>query len=180
MIKTIFTLILVVFLLNGCNKDNKDKTSGENTLNSELILDGLTYSVQGFSFESGNVVLYNPASSASKPDFMVLPDTDPITDDVYAYLDTENPLESFGLAGTFPSSGEALDFFNNYKEVDITTFIPFAKPVRENQVWVFKTRNKKYAKLLIVKVNTSIKNNEPFAEVTFKWVYQPDGSKIFP
>jgi hypothetical protein len=180
MIRTAFTLIIAVVLFNSCTKDNKDKTSGENTLNSELILDGQTYSVQGFSFESGSVILYNPATSTTKPDFMVLPDTDPITNNIYAYLDTENPLESFGLAGTFPSSGKALDFFNNYKEVNITTFIPFAKPALENQVWVFKTKNKNYAKLLILKVNTSIKNNEPFAEVTFKWVYQPDGTKIFP
>lgn len=180
MIKTACTFIIAILLLSGCNKDNKDKTSGENTLNSELILDGQTYSVQGFSFETGNVILYNPATSTTKPDFMVLPDTDPITNDIFAYLDTENPLESFGLAGTFPSSGQARDFFDNYKEVDISTFISFAKPVLENQVWVFKTREKKYAKLLILKVNTSIKNSEAFAEVTFKWVYQPDGSKIFP
>ncbi|RLD36677.1 MAG: hypothetical protein DRI73_00225 [Bacteroidetes bacterium] len=178
--KTIFILILAAIIINGCNKNDNDKTSGENSLNSELILSGQTYSIQGFSFESGSVILYNPASSTSIPDIFALPDTDPQNNEVTAYLDTENPFESFALAGTFPTSGEALDFYNNYKEVKVSTYVSFAKPVLENQVWVFKTRNNKYAKMLIMKVNTSIKNQEPYAEVTFKWAYQPDGSTIFP
>ena len=176
--KIIFILMLVAIVLNGCNKDNNDKTSGENSLNSELILSGQTYSIQGFSFESGSVILYNPASSTSIPDIFVLPDSQ--NNEISAYLDTENPFESFALAGTFQTSGEALDFFNNYKEVKVSSYVSFAKPVLENQVWVFKTRNNKYTKLLILKVNTSVKNLEPFAEITFKWAYQPDGSTIFP
>ena len=176
--KIIYIIIFAAIIQSSCDKNNNDKTSGENSLNSELILSGQTYSIQGFSFESGSVILYNPASSTSIPDIFVLPDSQ--NNELSAYLDTENPFESFALAGTFQTSGDALDFFNNYKKVEINSYIPFAKPVLENQVWIFKTRNNKYAKLLILKVNTSVKNLEPFAEITFKWAYQPDGSTIFP
>ena len=176
--KIIYILLLATIFQSSCDKDNNDKTSGENSLNSELILSGQTYSIQGFSFESGSVILYNPASSTSIPDIFVLPDSQ--NNEISAYLDTENPFESFALAGTFQTSGDALDFFNNYKEVEVNSYVPFAKPVLENQVWIFKTRSNKYAKLLILKVNTSVKDLEPYVEITFKWAYQPDGTTIFP
>ncbi len=180
--KRITFLLIIPLLVFGCNKNNNPKTSGEASLNSERILDDntQTYSISGFSFEKGSVILYNPASSqgASIPDFIALPD---VQNNVYsAYFDTQNTLPSFALVGEFASSGEAQTFFDNYKEVDVNTYTGFAKPVVENQVWVFKTRNDKYAKLLIVKVNAYLKDTEAFAEVNFKWAYQPDGSKVLP
>lgn len=176
--KKISLLIIIPLLLFGCNDKNKTKTSGEATLNSELILEGQTYSVPGFSFESGSVVLYNPAGGQTIPDFFALPE---VQGNIYsAYFDTQNTFPSFAKVGEFSTIGEAQDFFNNYKEVDVNSYIDYANPVLENQVWVFKTRNEKYAKLLIIKVNAYLKDTEPFAEVNFKWAYQPDGSKILP
>jgi hypothetical protein len=176
--KKITLLIIIAFLVLGCNKNNNPKTTGEASLNSELILEGETYSVPGFSFESASVVLYNPAGGQTIPDIFALPD---VQNNVYsAYFDTQNTLPSFALVAEFESSGEAQDFFNNYKLVDVNSYSGLAKPVVKNQVWVFKTRNDKYAKLLVVKVDAYLKDDEAFAEVTFKWVYQPDGSKVFP
>ena len=169
--KRITFLLIIPLLVFGCNKNNNPKTSGEASLNSELILEGETYSVPGFSFESGSVVLYNPAGGQTIPDIFALPD---VQNNVFsAYFDTQNTLPSFALVGEFASSGEAQNFFDNYKEVDVNTYTGFAKPVVENQVWVFNTRNDKYAKLLIVKVNAYLKDTEAFAEVNFKWAYQP-------
>ena len=175
--KIALLLILPLFIL-GCDKKNKTKTSGEVSLNSELILVGETYSVPGFSFESASVELYNPAGGTTIPDIFALPE---VQNNVYsAYFDTQNTYPSFALVGVFDSSTEAQDFYTNYKQVDVNNYTGLAKPVLKNQVWVFKTRNDNYAKLLILKVDAYLKDTEAFAEVTFKWVYQPDASTVLP
>ena len=175
--KIALLLILPLFIL-GCDNKNKTKTSGEVSLNSELILVGETYSVPGFSFESASVELYNPAGGTTIPDIFALPE---VQNNVYsAYFDTQNTYPSFALVGEFDSSTEAQDFYTNYKQVDVNNYTGLAKPVLKNQVWVFKTRNDNYAKLLILKVDAYLKDTEDFEEVTFKWVYQPDGSTVLP
>ena len=180
--KKISLLIIIPLLLFGCDDKNKTKTSGEATLNSELIFNNntQTWTVPGFSFESGSVVLYNPAGGQTIPDIFAIPESDAHNNVTGAYLDTQNTFSSFAKVGEFSTIGEAQDFFNNYKQVDVSSFVGSANPVLENQVWVFKTRNEKYAKLLIVKVDAYLKDTDPFAEVVFKWAYQPDGSKILP
>jgi hypothetical protein len=172
-------ILLLSVLFSSCDKKNKIKTSGEDKLNSEKVLEGSTYSIPGFSFESGSVVLYNPAASQNIPDIFALPSSDAQGNVTGAYFDSQNINESFALVGEFSTSDSALSFFNDYKQVDANSFVFLAKPVLKNQVWVFKTRNEKYAKILILDVQAYLKNTEPFAEVTFKWVYQPDGSKTF-
>jgi len=175
--KIAFLLVFSLFLL-GCDNKNKTKTSGEVSLNSELILVGETYSVPGFSFESASVELYNPAGGNTIPDLFALPE---VQNNVYsAYFDTQNNYPSFALVGEFDSSSEALDFYNNYKQVNVNNYTGLAKPVLKNQIWVFKTRNDEFAKLLILKVEAYLKDTEAFAEVTFKWAYQPDGSTVLP
>ncbi len=176
------TLLLLIFILvfTGCQKNKKVKTSGEETLNSERVLDGTTYSIQGFSFSTGSVILYNPQQSTNPPDIFVLPISDAQGNVTGAYLDSPNILNSFSLIGTYGTASEALTAFNNYKTVNVSNYDPLAQPILINQVWVFKTNSDKFTKLLILDIKTYKIDIEPNAEVRFKWVYQPDGGNTFP
>jgi hypothetical protein len=55
-----------------------------------------------------------------------------------------------------------------------------ADPVTENQVWIYRSGNEKYAKIRIISTVNEIRENLPFGECRFEWLYQPDGSKTFP
>jgi len=84
------------------------------------------------------------------------------------------------LVDSFSNAEEALNFFNNYLEASDTSFTALASPLQINQVWLFKTNSEKFAKLLIENVQYYLKDITPFAEIKFKWVFQPDGSMQFP
>ena len=180
--KKIIVIILVpgILLLPGCNKKDKTRTSGEDTLNSERVLEGSTYTIPGFLFSNGSVILYNPQTSSNTPDIFVLPIADAQGNVTGAYLDSPNILESFALVGTYGSAAEASEAFNNYTTVNVNTFSALANPILVNQVWVFKTRNDRFAKILILDIETYKVGQEPNAEVRFRWVYQPDGTNTFP
>ena len=149
-------------------------------MTSDRILEGSAYTIQGFSFEKGEVVLYNPESTKTIPDLFVLPLAASQGNVTGTFFDSPNVYSSFVLVGSFSDAGEALYFFNNYMEASDTSFTELASPLQINQVWLFKTNSEKFAKLLIKDVQYYLKDITPFAEVKFKWVFQPDGSKQFP
>lgn len=179
--KIIITSLVLILGFAGCKKDEPSIiTSGTATLTSTLVQEESTYSYFGFSFEKGGVSKYNPETSTEWPDIVITPIQEPSGDVTGAYLDSPNIIEnSFNLTAEFDVESSATEFFNNYKTVNVTTYTKLAKPILKYQVWTFKTSNKLFAKLLIVDVQTDLKNNTPYAETTFKWVYQPDGSNEF-
>ena len=175
--KTLYILVLILFA-SGCSKDKEVKTSGTHTITSEKILDGQTYSYYGFTFSKASVKLYNAESSTDRPDFAALDYPGP-NQEILAAFDSENIEGSFAMAGAFSTADSALTFFNNYSEVIESSYVGLAQPVLENQVWVFKTRNGSFGKILILNIISYEKNSNTIVEVQFKWVYQPDGSSIF-
>lgn len=179
--KILFAGLVLILSFTGCKKDEPSIiTSGTVTLTSTRILEGSTYSYFGFSFEKGGVSKYNPETSTEWPDIVIIPIQEPSRDVTGAYLDSPNIIEnSFNLTAEFENETSATDFFNNYKTVDVTNFLKLAKPILKYQVWTFKTSKKLFAKLLITDVQAYIKVSTPYAETTFKWVYQPDGSNEF-
>jgi len=114
--KTVILVLLLTVLFSSCDKKNKIKTSGEDKLNSEKVLEGSTYSIPGFSFESGSVILYNPATSQNIPDIFALPSSDAQGNVTGAYFDSQNINKSFALADEFSTPDSALNFFNDYKQ----------------------------------------------------------------
>jgi len=179
MIKIFSFLILSTIFLGGCHKKDQVKTSGEATLNSDRILEGSTYTIQGFSLVSGEVVSFNPESTQNIPDLFVLPIADQQGNVTGAFFDSPNIYASFALVDSFSDAKEALNFFNNYREVKVDSYTELATPLQSNQVWVFKTNAGKFSKLLILDVQFYLKDITPYAEVKFKWAYQPDGSMRF-
>ena len=176
----IITGLVLILGFAGCKKDEPSIiTSGTATLTSTRFREGSTYSYYGFSFEKGGVSKYNPETSTEWPDIVIIPIQEPSGDVTGAFLDSPNIDNSFNLTAEFDDETRATDFFNNYKTVDVTNFLKLAKPILKYQVWTFKTGKKLFAKLLITDVQAYIKVSTPYAETTFKWVYQPDGSNEF-
>ena len=177
----IITGLVLILGFAGCKKDEPSIiTSGTATLTSTLVLEGSTYSYYGFSFEKGGISKYNPETSTEWPDIVIIAIQEPSGDVTGAYLDSPNIIEnSFNLTAEFDDETSATDFFNNYKTVDVINFSKLAKPILKYQVWTFKTGKKLFAKILITDVQAYIKISTPYAETTFKWVYQPDGSNEF-
>jgi hypothetical protein len=63
----------------------------------------------------------------------------------------------------------------------------FADPVKPNQVWIYRSQGEKYAKIRIIstvnerrKDTSALRDSVDYAECTFEWVYQPDGTITFP
>ncbi len=178
--KIFFAGLVLILGFTGCKKDEPSIiTSGTATLTSTLVLEGSTYSYYGFSFEKGDVSKYNPETSNEVPDIIVYPITEASGDVTGAFLDSPNIDNSFYLTAEFDVETSATDFFNNYKTVDVTNFLKLANPILKYQVWTFKTGKKLFAKILIIDVQVYKKDSTPYAETTFKWVYQPDGSNEF-
>lgn len=180
--KIIISSVFLALISAGCEDDDKPiANSGEVTITSDLTLEGNTYTFNGFSFKQGKVIYYNPESGDVAPDLIVTPDNSGV--EITAILQFfNNPAQKqlFGYLDEFNDLNSATEFFDNYTEVSESLgFSVWANPIKQNQVWIVKTLDDHYAKILIKDVSTFLKDTRPYAETTFKWVYQPDGSVFF-
>ncbi|MCK4630117.1 MAG: hypothetical protein KAT40_01670 [Bacteroidales bacterium] len=170
---------LVFFAFSGCEKEESPDTSGEATLTSYRFLEGSTYSTYGFSFEQGKVIKYNLAVEGIIPDFFIEPIPGTSGQVTGAWLASLNLNESFSLTAEFSDSLLALQYFSEYKNIIDSNFVFLANPLNENQVWTFCTRDNKFGKILIKEVKAFVKDTKNYAETTFLWEFQPDGSMEF-
>ena len=69
-----------------------------------------------------------------------------------------------------------LRYYNNIID---SNYVSLANPLEKNQVWTFRTSANKFGKILIKDVKAFVKDTENYAETTFLWEYQPDGSMVF-
>jgi hypothetical protein len=171
--------VLLLFAFSGCEKEENPDTSGEATLTSDRFLEGSTYSIYGFSFEQGEVIKYNPAGDGIIPDFFIMPVTEAGGQVTGALFDSPNQNKSFSLTAEFSDSSLALQYFEQYKNVIDSNYVFLADPLNENQVWTFCTAANKFGKILIKEVKAFVKDTKDYAETTFLWEYQPDGSLEF-
>lgn len=170
---------LLLFAFSGCEKEENPDTSGEATLTSDRFQEGSTYSIYGFSFEQGKVIKYNPAGEGIIPDFFILPVSGTGGQPTGALFDSPNQNKSFSLTAEFNDSSLALQYFRNYKNIIDSNYVSLANPLEKNQVWTFCTAANKFGKILIKDVKAFVKDTENYAETTFLWEYQPDGSMEF-
>jgi len=170
---------LLLFAFSGCEKEKIPDNSGEATLTSDRFLEGSTYSIWGFSFDQREVIKYNPAGEGIIPDFFILPITGTGGQPTGALLDSPNQNKSFSLTAEFNDSSLALQYFNDYKNIIDSNYVSLANPLEKNQVWTFRTTANKFGKILIIEVKAYVKDSENYAETTFLWEYQPDGSMDF-
>jgi len=168
--------LTVMILFAGCGGDD-EKNSGTITLTSDLYDADSYYYALGLSFDEAEAVPTLP--DQYRADITV--QAGPVTTGgpVVAYLTVNTLNPPFALIGAYDSESDAKNAFDELKSVGTLTYIDLAAPLSENQVWVVKTRDNKYAKLRIIDL-TLISSGDIHATCTFEWVYQPDGSATFP
>jgi hypothetical protein len=52
--------------------------------------------------------------------------------------------------------------------------------IRNNQIWIYRSGSENYSKFRIISTKSEPGNMRDYAECTFEWVYQPDGTLTFP
>jgi hypothetical protein len=168
-------LLVLLCLLPACKKNNTPDTSGIITINNILEFNNThqTWFVYGFLFSEAKLVAkLRPTSPGVSID----------NDGTLANLILQeyNLENSFYKVGNFASAAAAGQAFNNLTSVSVTQWAEWADSIKANQIWIYRSGTEHYAKIMIV--NTVSKDSIPrdYAECTFEWVYQPDGTLTFP
>ena len=166
--------ILILFLLFqvSCKKEKTPDTSGTVTIDNTRSL-STTYYVYGFLFSEAKKVstLENPP-----------PDITVDTDGNNVLFQANNLKNSFYLFGEFNNASAAKTAFDNLITATVQEgdWEGLAYPVSENQIWIYRSGKEHYAKLRIISVIAEERSGQNYAECTFEWVYQPDGTLTFP
>jgi hypothetical protein len=173
------TVFSLVFL--SCKSDTVG-TNGSQSASGRTIMD--SRSTYGFSFARGVVQSFPYVPNIdSVNDFYSFGETDP-SGPIYIGLCFSAPYNSrmFHLVHWPSTPDSARSAFEALSEITDTAFIQNtcgesvgSTNTKANQVWSVRTRQNKFAKMLIVS-DTIVSN---YLQVTFDWVYQPDGSRRF-
>ncbi len=164
-------VMLVLSILTSCKKDDLVDTSGTTKINNDLTLDPnlQTYINYGFKFSEAKLVP-NP-----NPDVTV--DNDGTLDNLILQGKVNT---RFFKAGEYSTEALAKQGFSNLKSITITQWEEWAFSVKPNQVWIVSTSDEFYAKIRIISTISETRGTRDYAECTFEWVYQPDGTLTFP
>lgn len=178
--KIVYILLVAILSASGCSREDKVRTSGTDTIDNTTFQSS-TYYIYGFSFSLGEKV---STLDTPEPDITIY--ANPVDPSVL-YLTANNPNPSFSKAGEYTTENEAATAFNNLKEVSANAeWLDLAEPVLPNQVWIYRSGNDRYTKIRIIstvaeqRMNADLNRYVDYAECTFEWVHQPDGSLTFP
>jgi hypothetical protein len=165
-------IMLSVVLLTGCKKGNIPRTSGTDTIDN-MIYKSTIYYVYGFSFTKAGKV---PTTATPGPDFVLYANPDTIRLNLQAI----NLKDSFSKVDDYPDAASSIKAFKNLTTVGSVQWITMADPVEANQIWLYRTNDDKYAKIRIVTTVYKILDSQIYGQITFEWLFQPDGSYTFP
>lgn len=169
--KTGAAVILFILLLQvSCKKDDAIPTSGIATINN-ITEFSTTYYVYGFLFSEAKLV-----STLDKP----APDITVDSDGTNLLFQTNNFKNSFYLFGEYAGEAAAKAAFDNLASANVTQWEGLAYPLKVNQIWIYRSGTEKFAKIRIISTIAELRSGRNYAECTFEWVYQPDGSLTFP
>lgn len=166
-------LFLLFLSISSCDKNNDPDVSGTATINNELTLDQQlqTYINYGFLFSQAKQV-----SIVDTPP----PDIIAYRDGTTLSFEANNLKSSFFKYGEYADQSSAKNAFDNLTSANITQWIDSATPLKPNQVWIYRSGTERYAKIRIISTLFETRGTFEYAECTFEWVYQPDGSLTFP
>jgi len=170
--KILYAIALMFIVLTSCERggeDNKELLSGSATINNTLTFDAGTqsYNLYGFSFSEGALV-----SILTGSDYITVGCSDSVVN-----IQTDSYTNSFFLYGEYGDATQAENGFNGLLATSVATWEEWAHPVAGNQVWLFRTGEKNYAKFWVKNITITESNK---VECTFEWAYQPNGTLTFP
>jgi hypothetical protein len=175
--KVLYISFILIFLLGSCKKNNSPALSGTITINNLLSGAGPYYAL-GFSVTTGNTVstLKSPLDVITiNADFDINYNVRKI------YFATYNFSNSFYRYGVYPDATTTSNAFNSLKSfTEPATWKEIGDSVKINQIWIYKTSTSGFAKLKVTGTAAEKRDAKPYAECTFDWVYQPDGTYTFP
>jgi len=165
-------ILILLFLPVSCKKNETPETSGIATIDNTTTL-GQTYYVYGFLFSEAKKV-----STLDKPP----PDITINSDGINVMFEANNLKNSFFKWGEYNDESAASIAFDNLKSATIqpADWEGLAIPLNENQIWIYRSGTDNYAKIRLISLIAEIRNERDYAECTFEWEYQPDGSLTFP
>lgn len=178
-----FIIGSLVVIWSGCDKSTGPSlvpTSGTITINSKFVNNQTT----GFSFSQASSVSF-PNSQGILPDVMVLVQIDAGGSILGVYLSAPDfPRPTFRLLRQYNVLDSAVVFYQSLSQLPDTTYTDLAIPTRVNQVWAVKTRENKFAKILVRNIiayadSSTTNAPTPFGEATFDWTFQPNGTRQF-
>lgn len=179
----LYMLLLVMILTSGGCKMlfGPDKT-GEFRLSSEKSGTEVYY-IFGYSYEDGEFYRFpyekDPTPDIINEGFRVIVGDETIE---LPGFTTPGRSNGFALVGEFTNLGDAEDFYDDYTSVEEgLQFAVGSDIVEAFQVWVQKTSEDNYVKLL-VKEAESLEGDQgnKYSEVLLDYTYQPNGSSEFP
>lgn len=173
--RTLFIFSAVLLMLLGCTKVEPVRTKGIDTIESTIYQSSATYYVNGFSFSLAKQV---SNITSPRPDISLIVDS--YSSPARLTLQTDNFKPSFFKIGDYADEASAIAAFDDLLSVVNPQWTEMADPVTDNQVWVYRTGSEKFVKFRIVSTVNEIRSTIPYGECTFQWLYQPDGSAIFP
>jgi hypothetical protein len=170
----LIAVLTFLILLPGCGDDDVP-TSGTITVTNELFGSGPYYAL-GFSFAAADLV-----STLTEPyDIDIKAGSLTTGGPTEAFLSANTLEPSFALKGEYGTESAAKSAFDALASVGAVSYIELAAPLKENQVWVVRTEDERYAKIRIIEVTLDLSGEDPYATCKFEWVFQPDGSTQFP
>ncbi|MCJ7446475.1 MAG: hypothetical protein MUO72_02160 [Bacteroidales bacterium] len=165
-------ILLLLLYFTGCNKTDNPKLSGIDTINNLLYGEGPYYAI-GLNFSTAEKVstLKDPG-----PDITLENDGTLIN----LILQTDMGLNAFNLMGEYADAASSQQAFNNLTSPVVTEWADWAFSIKPDQVWIYRSGTEHYAKIRIISTISETRNSRDYAECTFEWVYQPDGTLTFP
>ena len=159
------------FLLNACEKAEDIKNGSEVTLSSEFYGSGNQYYRFGYSFEKTKFFQIPTAAADEVPDIILddilIPGEENLKALLYSEVSNKNGIMK---VSDFNTLAEAEDFFSSYTEAIGDTWTSFTEALQNYQVYLFKTSNNNYVKLLIQDIRIVENSSFPdFMEVDLKY-----------
>jgi hypothetical protein len=156
----------------GFKKHDSPPLSGTATIDNSLFGTEVYYPY-GFSFSQAKKI---PKLPGQEPDITI--DNDGTI--LNLILQTNNFLDSFYKAGEYSDAASAIKAFKEITAPVVPQWAVWANPVKPNQIWLFRTQSDHFVKLRIISTVSESREPRDYAECTFEWVYQPDGTLTFP
>lgn len=175
--KIIFLLGFLFLLFYSCDSTEptiEDK-SDEVTINNGK---------NGFSFSYGSSIPVPDTTNNIIPDIIIFVRLDDNGTVLGVFFGSDTLRPAFNLIKEFSNIDSAKTFFYDLSEVPDSNYQDLALPVKAYQIWAVKTHDNKYGKILIISTDAYEYSPSPgfrsyHLEATFKWKYQPNGSRNF-